>query len=326
MDELTLIKELERLLQPVQEKVRHESDKFSHDEFLHTFILGCPRSGTTALLQYLSYTNAWNYPTNLLTRFSSSLYVGMLLQKLMFDDAFGLLKSSSNVNFSSEYGRSKGAMNANEFFHFFRRYFPNNTIRYLKEEELSKVDYSTMKRDIDIICKLNNKPFLSKALMLQYNLDYFSSRLSNILYVYIRRDEVYNIQSIYKSRKSEMGSSGLWWSAKPKQYELLKNKGIFEQIAGQVLYSNYEIEKYLESIPDKNKLIIDYEEFVDDPKAVLDLIAEKYVLLGKRLEFGREVPTNNIINANVKSVDDDVWSKFIEAKSIIQKEIMMSEL
>ncbi|MFM2588585.1 sulfotransferase [Vibrio sp. TBV020] len=325
MDEITLIKELERLLKPVQDRVRKGSSQFMKTDFCHAFILGCPRSGTTALLQYLSYTNAWNYPTNLLTRFSSSLYVGMLFQRLMFDEKFGLIRNSSNIDFSSEYGRSKGAMNANEFFHFFRHYFPNQTIRYLNKEELSKVDCVSLRKDLDIICELNNKPFLTKALMFQYNLDFFSNKLGKVLYIYIRRDPIYNMQSIYKSRLSEMEGASHWWSAKPKQYKSLKDRNIFEQIAGQVLYSNYEIEECLKSIPSDNKLILDYERFVEDPEGVFSLIKSKYDKLGVTLRSDRDVPRDSIIDANFKSVDNIVWEQLLSAKNKIEQEMLRGD-
>lgn len=243
-----------------------------------TYIVGCPRSGTTALLQFLAETGVFSYPTNCLTRFSSSMEYATIIQELMFNAEFGLVASTRNIDFSSDYGRSNGSLNTNEFFHFYRRFFPNNEIRALESSELGLVDCIELQQQLSVIQKFYKKPFVSKGLMLQYNLDFFYRQLEKPIFLYIKRNPIYVMQSIYTARVKESGSAENWWSAKPKEYSFLKKTGVYSQIAGQVFYTNKAIEDALSSIPEEAKLEVLYEDFVSSPKKVLEKIVEKYAV------------------------------------------------
>lgn len=303
MTELELIEKLNGLLSQIKISPDVEKEKLPS-----TYIIGCPRSGTTALLQYLSSTGIWVYPTNLITRFSSSPMIGLLVQKLLFSKSYGLINSEQEMSFSSDLGRSKGALNTNEFFHFFRRFFPNSDIRFLSDDELKEVNINELKKEIELLTSIDNKPFLSKGLMFQYNIEYFKNYFKDDLFIYIKRDPLYVMQSIYLARIKQFGSTTSWWSAKPREYAELKNKSDFEQIAGQVLYTEMEIENSLSSVSEDNKLIISYEEFVDSPQAFLEIIKEKYKKNGYLLSQ-ENVISDKIFNGNIIKVDDGILSE-----------------
>lgn len=308
MNEIDLIREINDRLINVQAEVNNEiSDCYMPS----TYIVGCPRSGTTALLQYLSSTGAWSYPTNLLTRFSSSVYIGSLVQEVLFNSNFGLIKDYDSFDFKSSYGRSLGPLNANEFFHFFRRFFPKGDIGHLTQKELSEVNVSDLLKEIETIAKTTNKPFLCKGLMFQYNLNYFQRVMPNNIFLYIKRNERFVMQSIYKARIKETGNIATWWSAKPKEYEFLTNKSIEEQVAGQVFYTNKAIESNLELIPIKNKLIINYEDFIAAPEDLYAELVNKYRELGFPIERLNFSFPKNIVDGNKDHIDKDTLNKMV---------------
>lgn len=290
--------------------VNGEHEKVTDKKYPSTYIVGCPRSGTTALLQLLSQSGAFAYPTNCLTRFSASMSYASVIQELLFNEEFGFIRTTDTIDFNSEYGRSSGPLNANEFFHFYRRFFPNTDIKHLNKTELTQVDCEGLEAELKILSQFYDKPFISKGLMMQYNLEYFYRKLDKPIFLHIKRNELFVMQSIYKARVKEKKSANNWWSAKPKQFETLKDMDKFSQIAGQVFFTNNTIENALLNIPDKSKLIVSYEDLVRDPVEVLIKLKEKYLQNGFELHFeDMQKISKKLKNGNVITLDEQILTQ-----------------
>ena len=93
------------------------------------------------------------------------------------------------------------------------------------------------------------------------------------------------MQSILRAREAHYGERTIWWSVKPKQYGMLRNMDVYHQIAGQVYYTELAIRNQLSGVPERNKLIIDYEQFCLQPRRIADAIEEKYTDLGLELDL-----------------------------------------
>ncbi|MDP2562109.1 sulfotransferase [Psychrobium sp. 1_MG-2023] len=314
MNELELISTFKSLASGI------EVEKTNKNNIPTTYIVGCPRSGTTALLQHLSESGAFAYPTNCLTRFSSSMELATVIQELLFNQDFGLVQENNIIDYVSDYGRSNGALNTNEFFHFYRRFFPNLDIKHLEKAELECVDCDALSQQIDVITTFYNKPFINKGLMMQYNIDYFNSQLKDSIFLYIKRNELYVMQSIYKARIKERGSENCWWSAKPKEYASLIDMDVFSQIAGQVYYTNRAIEEALSKLPQESKLEIKYEDFVSSPQSIFTRLKNKYSENNYQLNINLTVESvSQIKNGNVEQLDVGIlknlqkaYDKFVE--------------
>lgn len=294
MNEIDLIKQFDSF-------INNTSPVISNKAIPSTLIVGSPRSGTTALLQFLSDTGVFSYPTNCLTRFSASMELATIIQELIYNKDFGLEGNVIVNQYESNYGRSIGALNTNEFFHFFRRFLPNSDIRYLTSAELKEINVKGMMQQLSVLSRFYGKPFVTKALMLQYNLDFFQPQLDNSIILYIKRDDIYVMQSIYIARLKECDSIDDWWSAKPKEYLSLLGKDIYKQIAGQVYYTNKTIELALEKIPEKNKFIISYIDFIKSPMSLIDTLIKKYSDLG--FDLGTYLNLNQDNLNNIKCAD-----------------------
>ncbi len=272
-----LISELSNLLKPVQGAKQKE---FLNSQWPVGFIIGNPRSGTTLVLQWLASLDLFSYPTNVLNRFAYAPYIGALVQNVLFNskfdfhDEFNDLKNSNN--FESSLGKTKGALSPSEFQHFFRNYMPNFDPEFLDDHKLARVDFQGIKNGLASIESVFEKPFVLKSVMLQYNLKELYKTIPNSIYIYIKRDPIYNMQSLLLARENYYGDRNIWWSVKPKEYEFLKDLDVFHQIAGQVYFSNLGIERGLKAIPGKNKLFIDYESFCKDPEIVFYELIRKY--------------------------------------------------
>lgn len=281
----SLIAELRSLLEPLQEKITKEQGCLP--QWPVCLILGNPRSGTTLLLQWLASLGCFSYPTNLFTRFAYAPYIGILLQKMLFDEQYNYHNDfcdlKPHLGFSSSLGKSKGALAPNECFHFWRRFMPNFDLQWLSESQIGQVDFRTMALELGLIEKKSGKPFCAKGLMHQYNLPAFFRNCPFFFMLHVKRESMHVMQSILASRLEFYGTNEIWWSVKPKEYTQLEEMDVYHQIAGQVYFTEKAIKGGLEMIPETNQLTIRYESFCSEPKAVYQQIVEKYAVLGCEL-------------------------------------------
>lgn len=272
-----LIAELKFLLSPVQ---KEKEKSFIKAKFPIAFIVGCPRSGTTLILQWMASLGVFAYPSNFLTRFAFAPYIGALIQQMIFNKNYDFNEDfgdiQSNLNFSSDLGKSKGALATNEFQHFFRNYMPNFDPEYLDNVELRKVSFNDIERGIASIEYVFNKPFVTKATMLQYNIAELFRYIPRAIFIYVKRKPIFNMQSILLAREKYYGDMNIWWSVKPKEYVTLKDMDLYHQIAGQVYYTNQAIEDALAKLPDKNIIKIEYENFCRSPRYIYSELVSKY--------------------------------------------------
>jgi hypothetical protein len=275
-----ILEELKTCLGPVQ-KLRQKN--FSENRAPLGFIVGAPRSGTTLLSQWLANLGCFSYPTNTLARFAYAPYFGALIQQMLFERRFDPLEelngsNEKEFNYTSNLGKSSGFLALNEFQHFFRIYINNYFPKYIPDEDFKKINFQELLQGLASIESVFEKPFITKAMMLQFNLFETSQKIPHSIFFYIKRDPVYVMQSIYESRKKYFKDPSKWWSVMPKEYDILKEKSLYEQIAGQVYYTEQAIEKDLLKIPEKRKITIQYEDFCNDPDQFISVILDKYNL------------------------------------------------
>lgn len=280
----SLLVELKELLSPIQESV---NKRFENPSWPCGLIIGPPRSGTTIFLQFLASTGNFAYPTNMLTRFAYAPYIGALIQKMLFESEFDFQGEfadiQSSLNFSSELGKSQGALASNEFLHFWRLYMPNYFPKPFTRDELESINYSALLKALSSIESAFEKPFIAKGVLLQYNILTFFEKMPQIFFFRICRDPLFIAQSLGYSREKYYGSREVWWSVKPREYEDLKVMDVYHQIAGQVYFTERAIEKGLKQIPEDHQMKVSYEEFCKNPKQIYLQIVEKYSALGCEL-------------------------------------------
>ncbi|ALM53721.1 sulfotransferase [Halomonas huangheensis] len=272
-----LIKELQAYLSPAQEKVNLS---FKSPEKPIIGVIGCPRSGTTFLTQLLISSGAVSYPSNLMSRFAYAPYMGALIQQLLLNPDYDLgsefsdLRSSSD--FSSNVGKTTGALGISEFFHFWRRFTPNHDPGHIDESNLDRVDIEGMRKELASIEAVFGKPLMSKAMMLQYNIDFFAENFPEIKFIYIKRDPLYLMQSIKQARIKYYGDESVWWSVKPKEYDFLKDASPDHQVAGQVLFTHQAIMNKARNLSPDRFMAVDYEEVCAKPKQFLHQLSEQF--------------------------------------------------
>jgi hypothetical protein len=277
-----LLEDLTDLLMPgnIELLSASEGEKYSK-----IFVVGALRSGTTLLTQWLANSGLVAYPTNLLSRFYGAPLVGAKIQQLLTDPRYNfrneILDFNSDVEFSSENGKTKGALAPNEFWYFWRRFLPFDELDYMPADELKeRGDLTGFREELNALANIFEKPFAMKGMIMNQNIPELSEQFNKSLFIWIRRDPAFNIQSALEARKRQYGDISTWYSFKIKEYPYLKDLEPLESVAGQIAAINYSVEQAIKALPDNKKLVIKYENFCKQPEDFYKEITRRLVEQG----------------------------------------------
>ncbi|MGD9087412.1 MAG: hypothetical protein PVI38_02900, partial [Desulfobacterales bacterium] len=178
--------------------------------------------------------------------------------------------------------------------------------RYLTEAEEKKVDKKNFLAEIAAIEHVFDRPFAMKGMILEQNLLLLDSIFDKIIFLNVRRNPFFNIQSLLESRLKFFGDSKKWYSIRPRQYKKLIELDPIKQVAGQVFYKNKAVEKGLSKIDKRKYLNVDYEQFCENPEEVFKKIKVKYQEQGMNVKWRYNGPDRFISANNVRLNDKDV--------------------
>jgi len=299
-----VLKEVNSLLGPVESEV---TASFERNKYPVVLIAGCARSGTTLLLQWLAGSGAFCYPTNILSRFYGAPYIGARIQLMLtkYDFNKEIFDFQEEAPFSSNLGKTRGALAPNEFWYFWRRFFHYGDIQFLNDEDLRSVDSQRFVSELAAIEAVFDKPLAMKAMIVNWNIPFVSRILDKALIIFMKRQPFYNIQSLLEARIKFYGDIRTWYSFKPPEYPDLKDRDPFEQAAGQVYHTNRAVEEAIKGIEDSRRLEISYEEFCMDPEHVFSRIAGKLSQQGYTTEMLYRGPKQFENTNKVRMPDED---------------------
>ncbi len=296
----SILKTLEANIVDVSQTTEFKSDQPK------LFIIGCARSGTTLLTQLLAQHTEWCYPTNFLSRFYYSPYVGALIQKMLFElddkgELFGMHETDT-INLKSTLGKTTGALSPNEFWYFWRRFFKFNDIQQLTAKELNDVDIKLFENNLNALQTVYDKPLFMKAMIMNWNIEFLAENISNSYFVFIKRDTVYNAQSLLKARQNYFGNTNEWYSFKPPEYHLISREIPEKQVLEQVKCTNQAIENQLKELDESKYISIQYENLCANPTLVFSKI---FSLLDSK--FAKKIVP--IKSTNFRQFDKGSWNK-----------------
>lgn len=247
------------------------------------FVMGAPRSGTTLFMQWLASTGVFAYPSNMLSRFWEAPIIGARIQKLLTDPAYDfrdeLHDFKGGTGFDSHHGKTTGALSPNEFWYFWRRFLPGND--YQPREQLERaVDVETLRAELAGITDVLGKPFAAKGMIFNENIPFIADRFPNAIFIWIRRQPEYNIQSLLLARERQYGDMKQWYSFRIREYLALVDLPPLASVSGQVASIHRSIEAGLESLPADRSLVVDYDAFCQRPGQVYVELADRLLRLG----------------------------------------------
>jgi len=276
-------------------------------EYPLIFVMGPLRSGSTLMTQWLANLG-FAYPTNMMSRFYKSPIIASKIQRLLTDEEYNYRNEirdfNSEIDFSSENGKTKGALAPNEFWYFCRRFLPFKELDYLSTEELlEKVDIDTLKSEFAGIVDVFQKPFALKGMILNYNIDFLDKVFEKAIFIHTKREPLTNIESALKAREKQLGSIEEWYSFKIPEYNELRKLNPYEQVAGQIYHINNAVENGLKNVAEHKKMIVNYEEFCENPKKFYEELVSK--LKSQGCEIDSVYKGEEKFSVTRKSVDDE---------------------
>lgn len=281
--EYSRIPDLESLLKDLNSNLTVANESYLQDSqelFSKIFVMGPLRSGSTLFTQWLASTGLVAYPTNMLSRFYGASLVGAKIQQLLTDPRYNfrneILDFNSDINFSSDNGKTMGALAPNEFWYFWRRFLPFDDLDYMPPEELQqKANLPGLRDELNALANIYRKPFAMKSMIMNQNIPDLAAQFDKALFIWIRRDPIFNVQSALEARKRQYGDISTWYSFKIKEYHQLKGLDPLESATGQIAAINRSIEEGFATLPESNKLVVQYEDFCQRPEHYYDEIVAK---------------------------------------------------
>jgi hypothetical protein len=279
---------LEALLKDLNGNLANANENYLEDsveQFSKIFLMGPLRSGSTLFMQWLASSGLVAYPTNLLSRFFGAPLVGAKIQQLLTDPQYNfrneILDFNSEINFSSDNGKTKGALAPNEFWYFWRRFLSFDELDYMPPDELQqKANLPGFRDELNALANIFEKPFAMKAMIMNQNIPELAEQFEKSLFIWIRRNPIFNIQSALEARKRQYGDINTWYSFKIKEYPELKNLDPLESVAGQIFAINRSVEQGIGGLPDNRKLVVQYEDFCQRPEFYFNEITRRLVEQG----------------------------------------------
>lgn len=281
-------RDLEYLLEEVNCDLRSaESDLLQREikEFPVIFIMGAMRSGTTLLEQWMASCGEFAYPTNIVSRFYEAPIIGCKIQKLLTDPKYNfrneIMEFNSKISFDSNNGKTKGAIEPNEFWYFWRRFFPDDLRKYTSDELIKEVDTQTLSRELWGMAQVFGKPLALKGMICNYHIPFLDKIFPKAIFISLQRNMDNHVQSVLEARKRQFGTYKEWYSFLIPEYEeLIQITDIEIQVKKQIECINRAVEKGLESVSDYKKIRLEYESFCRNPKKVYQEIRDKLIVQG----------------------------------------------
>jgi hypothetical protein len=283
--EFSRVESLEALLRDLNRNLSGANERYLEDKserFSKIFVMGPLRSGSTLFTQWLANTGLVAYPTNMLSRFFGAPLVGAKIQQLLTDPRYNfrneILDFNSDIEFGSDNGKTKGALAPNEFWYFWRRFLPFDELDYMPGGELqAKGNLKGLRDELNALANIFEKPFAMKAMIMNQNIAELAEQFDKSLFIWVRRDPIFNIQSALEARKRQYGDINTWYSFKIKEYPHLKGLDPLESVAGQIAAINYSVEQGIKSLPGHKKLVVEYEDFCQRPQHYYEEITRRLI-------------------------------------------------
>jgi len=259
--------------------------QFDHPSLHPIFIVGAPRSGSTLLYQLLLKHSKLAYISNLMSLTPNKMV--LIARHTNRLHKFNQLKES-------DLGYLSGLFSPSEAGSIQKKWF---------ESDFSEISSNQIRNTVIAITHAFSGPFLSKNLLNSLRLKQIKRILPEARFIFIRRDPLYNAQSLLLSRKKMFGTINKWWSVQPIGYEETLKSDPFYQVIWQVL----EIERTITNFCKKyspDTINIAYEDLCKNVKKNVGKVSEKF-----SVELKKNVGFDDIGHMNAIKLPLEDWSK-----------------
>lgn len=250
---------------------QHERDMYTDRPIRYpfVFVFGLPRSGTTLITQLISGTLDTGFINNLMARFWLAPLHGIRLSRALLGD-------QRAASFQSDYARTRELADIHEFGYFWRYWLKKESFRGVtRARELeNEIDWPGLRRVLAAMQNEFDRPMIFKNIFGSYHLARLNQLLEKVIFIYIKRDILDSAVSILDARRKYYDDLNTWWSYMPVEYELIKDRDYWQQIAGQVFFLSRYYDNQISQNKLNNVLTIHYRDMCANPALVPDALNE----------------------------------------------------
>lgn len=242
-------------------------------------VLGVPRSGTTLALQLLAAHTDVAYIDHVAAAFWRAPVTGLRLSESLRRHV------PRRSTYESDFGRTPALTEPHEFSRLWARLLGTKFgVEGLAQPASSDgVDWTFFKRVMTNMCDAAGRPMVFKSFHAIWHLPALCRALSKTILVVVKRDPLAVAQSLVKMREQLYGSRDAWASAKPREYEWLKDADYATQIAGQIHYVNCAIQAGVRAVSPDAVVEISYSALCRDPGSFLEGVVQSVATHGYAL-------------------------------------------
>ena len=176
------------------------------------FFCYAPRTGSSMISQYLARTGAFSYVSNITARFWEAPYMALRLeQQLNLRDP----ENYADKPIKSKFGVTSLPADPHEFGFFWRKILTTGAHDRVEPELANPDTASYLKRKINAMRSVFDKPFFFKNGLAGYNSRYLKSVFPDARFIVITRHPFFIAQSLYLARKTLYKDTSHWCSLRP---------------------------------------------------------------------------------------------------------------
>ncbi|HZZ79722.1 MAG TPA: sulfotransferase [Gemmataceae bacterium] len=272
----------DKLLEDAQERLFRQLTDSTDDlaQVPVVFILGAPRTGSTAFYQGVARYLQLPYFTNL----ASSLFptfpaLTAPLQRQV--------QASIEIEFTSAYGKTEGAFQPSEASGVLRNWFGGGHPSQLLSTTLLPGKKDHLIRTMAFFHQTFGAPLVIKNAWNCFRIAALADALPRAFFVWIRRDLVPSALSDLAARFIVQGNPGVWNSATPANVEELRQLPYWAQVVENQFEFTRAIDTGLRHHATDRHAQIWYEDYLRDPTGTLNELARA---IGDRIPQSERSP------------------------------------
>lgn len=224
------------------------------------FILGAPRTGSTLFYQALCSRFEIPYLSNITNdHFAGTPIIGLALQKT----------APVEIEFSSQYGKTKGALQPSEASAVMCRWFGGGHPSAIMSARIRSDAEPHFLATLAAAEELYDAPLVIKNAWNCFRVTYLAQALPRARFIWIRRDVAAAAKSDLSARYTTKGDPNEWNSATPANVEELQVLPPAAQVVENQHAFNVAIQSALESHANGRWHEIWYEDFCAAPDTCL---------------------------------------------------------
>jgi hypothetical protein len=302
---LRLTSELAEILQPAERSYFGQPMTPRHPVI---YVIGNSRSGSTLMMQWLASTGLVCYPSNLMSRFYASPYIGARIQQLLTAPEFQFRNELKGCmpGFQSSNGKTSGALEPHEFWYFWRRFIPRYFLEWMPPEAEARVDEAGLRDGLAAIQRAFDKPLALKGKFFNYNPRKLYAVFERCIFVHVHRDPILNCQSLLLARRQRYNDDETWFGVRPREYQSLLGRDAYAQIAGQVFFTDRSIREQLRTLDPCHVMDVRYEDFCGAPSGYYDTLVEKLAAMNHVTDRPYEGPIRFEPSSGIRITEEEL--------------------